>query len=288
MNATCLACHFQKNVETAQSLGGEAAATAFAYDLLKSYLAAPPEAASPYFNPIVEQLLQTHCGLQGDRYAEEKRLSNQFVLERMGTISDLVERQEDPVYAGLQFSILGNYLDFSALKGKVSFPALEQMLETALDMKLDRACYEALCQDLENGRKLLYVTDNAGEIGFDRIFAEQIAKRYPHIEITFCVRGGPALNDATREDAAAVGLPFPVIDNGTCYGGTVLDAICPEAKAAIADADVIIAKGMGNVETMFGCNYNVYYAFLVKCAYFIQLFDRPLMTPMLLSQRFQS
>ncbi len=288
MNATCLACHFQKNVETAQNLGGEAAATAFAYDLLKSYLAAPPEAASPYFNPIVEQLLQTHCGLQGDRYAEEKRLSNQFVLERMSTISDLVAHQEDPVYAGLQFSILGNYLDFSALKGKVSFPALEQMLETALDMELDRACYEALCRDLENGRKLLYVTDNAGEIGFDRIFAEQITKRYPHIEITFCVRGGPALNDATREDAAAVGLTFPVIDNGTCYGGTVLDAICPEAKAAIEDADVSIAKGMGNVETMLGCSYNVYYAFLVKCAYFIQLFDRPLMTPMLLSQRLRS
>ena len=78
----------------------------------------------------------------------------------------------------------------------------------------------------------------------------------------------------------AVGLTFPVIDNGNNIAGTVLPRLSEESRAALDAADVIIAKGMGNTETMFGCGYNVYYAFLVKCARFIQRFQKPLMTPM--------
>ena len=104
------------------------------------------------------------------------------------------------------------------------------------------------------------------------------------MEITFCVRGGIALNDATREDAAAVGIPFPVIDNGNRVPGTQLDLLGEEARTALERADVILAKGMANVETMLGCGYNVYYAFLVKCQRFVTLFDKPLMTPMLVRE----
>ena len=285
MNATCLACHFKKQVETALELGNQAAATGFAKELMASYLSAPEDAASPYFGPITDALFEKHFGIRKDRYAEEKQLSNQFVMQRMDAIRSRVEQQEDPVYASLQFSVLGNYLDFSALKGQISFKKLEEMLSFGLQMKLDRDCYRRLCRELETGKKLLYLTDNAGEIGFDRIFAEQIHKKYPHLQILFCVRGGPALNDATREDAAIVGIPFPVIDNGSPYAGTILSQLGPEAKQAIAEADVILSKGMGNVETLYGCGLNIYYAFLVKCQHFINLFQKPFMTPMLVSER---
>ena len=285
MNATCLACHFQKQVETALSLGNEATATAFARELMENYLSAPQDAASPYFGPIVSALFQKYYGINEDRYVEEKRCSNTFVLERMDTIRQRIHAQKDPVYAGLQFSILGNYLDFSALRGQVSFEKLDEMLEFGLQMELDPVCYQKLCQDLQKGKKLLYLTDNAGEIGFDRIFAEEIHKKYPHLEIIFCVRGAPTLNDATREDARIVGIPFPVIDNGTAYAGTILSSLGDEARNALESADVILAKGMGNVETMFGCGYNVYYAFLVKCQHFINLFQKPLMTPMLVKEQ---
>ena len=103
--------------------------------------------------------------------------------------------------------------------------------------------------------------------------------------ITFCVRGAPALNDATREDAALVGIPFPVIDNGNRIAGTQIDLLGSEAKAALDSADVILAKGQGNIETMHGCGYNVYYAFLVKCPRFIEVFQKPKFTPMLLKER---
>ena len=54
-----------------------------------------------------------------------------------------------------------------------------------------------------------------------------------------------------------------------------------EAAAALSGADVILAKGMGNAETMLGCGYNVYYAFLIKCPRFVELFGKPLFTPIL-------
>ena len=285
MTATCYLCHFRKQMETALALGDEATATAFAKELMQLYLSAPDDVASPYFGPGVTELFQKYYGLGEDRYIQEKVDSNRFVMERFAEIAARVRAQEDPVYAGLQFSVLGNYLDFSALQGKVSFEKLDEMLDMGLSMDLDRDCYEALCRDLQQGKRLLYLTDNAGEIGFDRICAEEIQKKYPHLEITFCVRGGPVLNDATREDAEVVGVPFKVIDNGNTIGGTELRLLGTEAKEAFESADVILAKGMGNNETLYGCGYNVYYAFLVKCEFFVQRFGRPLMTPMLVSER---
>ena len=284
MNATCLRCHFGKNMDTAMALGDEATALAFGKELMGLYLSAPEGVSSPWFGPGVTALFQKYYGLDEDRYVEEKRLSNAYALQRMDAIRSRVESRPDPVYAGLQFSILGNYLDFSALQGKVSFAELDKMLDLGFTMDVDQSCYEKLCRDLENGKKLLFLTDNAGEIGFDRIFAEQIAEKYPQLEITFCVRGAPALNDATREDALAVGVPFAVIDNGNNIAGTELRLLGPEAKAALEAADVVIAKGMGNVETAYGCGYNIYYAFLVKCKMFADRFRKPLMTPMLVRE----
>ena len=281
IDSKCIQCHMNRNLELVRTLGTEQQALDFARELMKLYLEAPEGVSSPWFGPGAADLLHEMYGLPLDRFREEKEFSNRFVLERMDQIRKKVESAADPVFAGLQFAILGNYLDFAALQGKVSFETLEDMLDKGLEMELDREVYAALCRDLERGKTLLYLTDNAGEIGFDRIFAEQIAKQYPQLSITFCVRGAAAQNDATREDAAAVGIPFPVIDNGNRIAGTQLDLLGETARQALETADVVLAKGMGNTETMFGCGYNVYYAFLIKCQRFVAEFGRGMFTPML-------
>ena len=285
IDTQCLLCHLRRNLEVVKPLGTEEQAMAFAKDLMRMYLEAPDGVASPWFNPGAADLMLKHYGLPIDRMKEEKELSNRFVMERLDLIRNKVESAADPVFAGLQFSILGNYLDFAALQGQVSFEKLEAMLDTAFDLELDKAVYGDFCKELETGKKLLYLTDNAGEIGFDRIFAEEIAKKYPHLEITFCVRGDVILNDATRADAEAVGIPFPLIDNGNRVPGTQIDLLGQEALDALNSADVILAKGMANCETMFGCGYNVYYAFLVKCQRFVDRFQKPMLTPMLVKER---
>ena len=281
----CLICQLERNIATARKLGTEEQATVFARDLMKLLAEAPAGVPAPFFTPGVTALFHKHYGLSMDRYKQEKTDSNAFVLARMGQIREKVFSAPDPVKAGLQFAILGNYIDFAGLRGDVSFEKLDQMLEKALEMAFDESNYVNLCRELERGGKLLYLTDNAGEIGFDRIFAEVIAEKFPNVEITFCVRGGPAANDATREDAEAVGIPFPVIDNGNLVPGTMLELLSPEAKAAMDSADVILSKGQGNVETLLGCGYNIYYAFLVKCPLFMERFGKEKLTPMLLKER---
>ena len=284
-NSECLLCHMGRTVKTARSLGTEEQAVAFTRDLMRLYLSAPDGVGSPWFGPGTQDLLEKHYGVPHDRFVEEKAESNRFVLARLDQIREKVISAEDPVFAGLQMAILGNYIDFAALQGEISFEKLEEMLENASRMELDLDAYASLCADLEQGKHLLYLTDNAGEIGFDRIFAEEIHKKYPQLQITFCVRGGPAMNDATREDAAKVGIPFPVIDNGNRIAGTELTMLGAAAKEAFESADVIIAKGMANTETLHGCGYNIYYAFLIKCPRFVSVFGKPKMTPMLVSER---
>ena len=285
MNGTCYLCHLSKQIETARALGTDEQVTAFTRELMQAYLEAPEEASAPWFTPVAEGLLQKYFDAPKDRYRAEKEMSNRFVLERLDAIRDIARTAEDPVYAGLQLALLGNYLDFDALGENVSFEQLEEILRSSREIHVDDAAFASLLRDLEQGKQLLYVTDNAGEIGFDRIFAEEIHRKYPHLAITFCVRGGPTLNDATREDAQALGIPFPVIDNGTLVPGTRLDILGPEAKAAFANADVIISKGQGNVETLWGCGLNVYFAFLAKCQRFQEVFRVPRLTPMLLRER---
>ena len=284
MNSQCLECNLKRNLKLARTLGDEDQTMVFARRLMELYLSAPKEAPSPYMGPKIADLFHEIYGLSIDRFHQEKIDSNQFFLAREDQIREKVEGAEDPVFAGLQFSILGNYLDFSALQGNVSFDTLEDMLSKALHMELDRDCYRNFWEDLKSARNLLYLTDNAGEIGFDKIFAQQIQKAFPELQITFCVRGAICQNDATREDAKTVGLPFPVIDNGNRVAGTVLTELSREAEQAIGNADVILAKGMANVETMYGCGLNLYYAFLVKCQHFVDIFQKPLFTPMFVKE----
>lgn len=281
MTSECLLCHFQRYLRKAQALGDEKTAMAFGRDLMKTYLEAPEGVSSPWFSPKVAELFKKHYGLGDNQYEEEKRQANAFAMERLEQLRQMIRSAEDPVLAGLRMAILGNYLDFAALQGQVRFEKLEEMIRSAMEMELDMDVYRRLREDLDKGKRLLYLTDNAGEIAMDRLFAEEIRRQYPHLEITFCVRGGITINDATREDAEIVGLPFPVIDNGNLVSGTELSMLGAEAREAMDTADIIISKGMANTETLYGSGYPIYYAFLVKCIHFQQVFQKPLMTPML-------
>jgi uncharacterized protein with ATP-grasp and redox domains len=278
-------CLFRKRLKLARELGSDLQATETAKKIMAEFVKAPPDMDSAWMGAICDKLFQETYGLDADRLKEEKDFSNRFVLERLEDIQSRIDKADDPVYAALQFAVLGNYLDFSALQGEVSFDALEKMLDGAADIALDKKVYGEFCRDLQKGKKLLYLTDNAGEVVFDRLMGETLQKAYPHLEITYCVRGSAVSNDATRQDAEVAGIQFPVIDSGNAIGGTVLRFAGEDLQRAIKEADVILAKGMGNTESLYGCGYNVYYAFLVKCDRFIQFFEKPKLTPMFIRDK---
>lgn len=284
-NSECYLCQLKRHMETARTLGSEGTATAFCRALMQMYANAPADTSSPGLGPEISALYQKFYGLDADRYKDEKEQANAFVLARMDDIRAHIDGTQDRLLAALQCAILGNYLDFAVLQKDISFEKLDQMLLKAHDMAIDATVFERFKQDLAAGKKLLYLTDNAGEIGFDRLFAEAIHASYPHLDITVCVRGGPAQNDAMRIDAEAVGMPFPVIDNGNSIPGTVISKLGSDAKKALLDADVILSKGQANVETLLGCGHNIYYAFLIKCSRFEKIFGKEMLTPMFVRER---
>lgn len=280
MNSVCAQCLMKRHVDAARPLGDDETATKFAKGLMEAFLSLPDGADSSQIGPAVTKLYADLYGLEGDRYREEKEQSNAFALERLPKVYAQIEKAKDPIYAALQLSVLGNYLDFAALAGKVRFEDLEKMLEQAESYDLSGPHYNRFLQELKTAKSFVLITDNAGEVVFDRVLAETIHRFYPEINITFLVRGGPANNDALREDADIVGIPFPVEDSGLCIGGTPLHQISKRARTLLENADMILAKGMGNTESMYNCGLPVYYAFLVKCARFEQVFNRPHLTPM--------
>ena len=83
------------------------------------------------------------------------------------------------------------------------------------------------------------------------------------------------INDATMEDAVLVGLTreIEVMGNGDDAAGTILGRISKEARKNIEEADMILAKGQGNFESLFGCGLNIYYLFLCKCDWFMKRFQ---------------
>jgi len=122
----------------------------------------------------------------------------------------------------------------------------------------------ALAAAVEAAGNILYLGDNTGEIVLDRLPVEEL----PRERVTFAVRGGPIINDATREDALSTGMTdlVPVIDNGSDVPGTDLEQCSREFQEAFEAADLVIAKGQGNYETLSDNRQSIFFLLKAKCA----------------------
>lgn len=85
--------------------------------------------------------------------------------------------------------------------------------------------------------------------------------------LDLAVRGAPVINDATRDDAKAAGLErfAEIIDNGSDAPATVLGDCGPEFLRRYAEADLVLAKGQGNYESLGEERREIVFLFKVKC-----------------------
>ena len=223
-------------------------------------------------------------------YTAIKAHFNRLMLELVASegIASLVRSSSDPLRAALGYAMTGNFIDFGAMDG-VDEGKLRALLADAPDrVEADDPAYVSLKRELSTARRLTLLTDNCGEIVLDKLLAEVIHLLYPDLEITALVRGGDVLNDATMEDAVQVGFDrlagVRVMGNGDCLAGTDVDRVSPEAREILLSADLILAKGQGNYETLRGSGLPVYYAFLCKCPFFAHRFGVPVYTGMLVKE----
>ena len=282
-HSDCIPCLIDKALNQIPENTSEDIKLSFAKTVLSVISEAPVTITAPEIVAKITDLVSETFGAK-DNYNKIKKYFNSLMLSKVEYISSKIKISDNPLYLSLCYAMLGNYIDFGAMNN-VDEDYLDSILNTADKLDFDSSEFNNLKSDLENSKNLVYITDNCGEIVMDKLFIEQIKKAYPLLDVTIIVRGAPVLNDATIEDAIAVGLTNMglVIPNGTNIAGTCLNKISEKAKSAIENANVIIAKGQGNFETLSYSKENIYYLFLCKCKLFADRFGVKRCTGMMLN-----
>lgn len=282
----CYRCITERYTKIAQAHGGGETGAAYVAEIKHAMDQAPKGVSMPYLSPAFAAITEKYYGADGADYEKGKRASNDLMLSLLPELQTQVQAAGDPLRTAMALAQIGNYIDFTALWGKVDFDALRALFKDTETYAPEETEYARFLDDLSRAKSLVYICDNAGEIVADRLAAEQLAARFPQLALTFAVRGLPAVNDALREDAIAVGLDRlgRIIDNGSGISGTEMAYLSGEMKNALLAADVIVAKGQGNFESMVGCGLNVYYSFLCKCARFCDFFDVAPLTGMFVNE----
>jgi len=254
---------FEKNPEKRRRLRKE---------VMKIISASPADETSPNLNARVMRFLKSRLGL-GDIYYDIKKEYNRYLLTLEDDILGKIHGSKDSLLTALKYAMTGNFIDFGAMNS-VDKGELRRLIENAPDQSIDPGQYAGFREELGRARKIVYLADNAGEIVFDKVFIKVIKETYPEASITAVVRGMPIHNDATWPDAEETGLSAiaNVIGNGTDIPGTDLGKVNMETREALNSADLIISKGQGNFETLFGTGRNIYYIFLCKCSLFAERF----------------
>ena len=272
INAFCMSCLVQAQARRIQKFQDEEKKACYMREVLHMIAESDPKWSAPALLEPISKLYEKYWGMQND-LEEEKKTFNELLLSMEDDLEQKIRSRKDPLEAALCLARLGNYIDFSAL-GEVSAERLLELLAQAEQETLDTAEYRHFCKDLKDGKHLVYLTDNCGEIVLDKILIKLLREQYPQLMIEVLVRGVAVTNDATVEDARYVGLTevAPVFGNGSGIAGTELTHISKEAKEKLEQADLILSKGQGNFETLHTCGLNIYYLFLCKCDWFMQRF----------------
>lgn len=237
---------------------------------------------------LVERIAQVQKDLFGveNAYGPVKVHFNDVMLGYEKPLTQRIKEAEDPLKRAIQYAMAGNYIDFGAMQN-VDETYLNNLLDNADHNPIDEKEYKKLKKDLSGAEKMVFITDNCGEIVMDKLLINTIKELYPEVKITVLVRGAAVLNDATMEDACQVGMTdvAKVIGNGTAIAGTCLDKISQEALKEIEASDLVIAKGQGNFESLRKCGKNIYYMFLCKCMMFAREFQVPQYTGIVVNDR---
>lgn len=285
LKSDCLQCLMGRHLDKFPEDTLEDKRTEYMQRLFDLFAKAPKTISAPVLSRDINHLQEEMFGAVNE-YGDIKRHFNEVMMGYEDKVRENIMNSSEPLKLACQYAMVGNYIDFGAMKN-VDENYLNQLLENAHNTHIDMEEYAHMVKDMEQGKRLVLITDNCGEVVMDKLLIETVQRLYPHLDITVIVRGEEVLNDATLMDARQIGLTdmVKVIGNGSEIAGTFFEELGEEALETIDQADLILAKGQGNFETMRNCRRNVYYLFLCKCNMFARDFGVEKFTGMLVNDR---
>ncbi|HEY59895.1 MAG TPA: DUF89 family protein [Anaerolineae bacterium] len=203
-----------------------------------------------------------------DPYAKVKAQSTRRALKLYPQLKNMVEQSEDKLEAAIKISIAGNIIDF----GPSSHFDIEATVDEVFTQELPVFDIGLFRIALSKAKKILYLADNAGETVFDRVLIETLPKH-----VLYAVKSGPVINDATRTDAEAAGINqvAKIIETGSDAAGTILSRCSKRFLEIYTKADLVIAKGQANLETLSDEGPRVFFLLKVKCLVISEHFNLP-------------
>lgn len=201
-----------------------------------------------------------------DPYQKIRNDYNQLFMSMEKDFEDKIYSSQNPFLEAIKYAIVGNIIDFSPMHTKSSQDILK-MFETINQLTLTINHTEDLKKDILSSKSLVYLGDNCGEICLDKILIKIIKDINPALDIYFITRGKPVINDSIESDAYDVGINqyATILNNGDDSLGTILHRTSLAFQDIYEQADVVIAKGQANYESLSDEKKNIYFLFMVKC-----------------------
>ncbi len=205
-----------------------------------------------------------------DPYLKTKREQNEIGKKLSEYFNKELHRSTDPIHDAIKIAALGNLIDvgpsviYTLLKPENSYAdEIKAMLQ--IPLKIDD--YKVFKEKLRSAKSILYILDNSGEIYFDKLLIE----RLKGIEITIAVKARPILNDATITDARESGLDnfgnIITVNKLNHYRhlGVDFECVSDEFRYAFDNADIVIAKGHANFESLVDNERDCFFILMAKC-----------------------
>jgi uncharacterized protein with ATP-grasp and redox domains len=196
---------------------------------------------------IIQQLTRCH-----DPYSRLKEGSNKAALKLMPALESYVSQSDSPKQRfrrACMAASLGNVIEYGVAGHEIPWDKMAALIAQAeSELAIDHI--PQLFRLAKKAKTVLYLTDNAGEIVFDRLLIQTLLNL--GAQVTVAVKGAPVLNDAMIADAKTAGLPAltEVVTTGGGAVGVLPQWCSKEFLNRFASVDLVIAKGMGHHETL--------------------------------------
>ena len=262
----CIPCFLRQSLEASRMVTSSETLHEIVLKKVMGYL----QVISSFNNPPSELSKEVHAIVRNmlnckDPYREVKKKSNEMANELYPRLEQIVEEAKDPFLMATKLAIIGNVIDFGAMN---RFD-VKDMINKAITENIDDNAYSRFKESIEKAQTILYLADNAGEIFFDKLLIKKFAEMGKRI--VYAVKNNPIINDATIEDAKFAGIDkFAEVlpaDEGQDKSapGILLNYASSKFLNYFRNADVVIAKGQGNYESLSNSGREIFFLLVVKC-----------------------
>ncbi len=216
------------------------------------------ERKSPaFFGTEREKIIKKRSGAK-DPHKAVKRRSNEVAKGLLPEAYRFYNATGNNIEALIRIAAAANSMEYGVKGYSYDDDIFKGDFVRTLDEKLNWNM-DLIISAIKERKKILYLTDNAGEIFFDAFVIRKLIEMGK--EVVVSPKNAPVINDATTEDLreaiASVGIPnfgfedrVKVIPSGSCIGVSLEEAEEEFLDVFSDDRYLVIAKGMGNYEAI--------------------------------------